>query len=797
MKKIKILLLIIITGILTMFLLSYACFLFLVPKIVKSDKAISEIKNFLKNKTQLELDLAGLEFNPNYNLSFNIKAHHITMGNALKADNLILDFAPLRLMPQYIAIKEIYFDKTKLPIKEKSKKKTRLKLKTIPDLKINKANVIIQNDEYNYFAVELNNINIKNSEIKAKADLERNVLKSPKNKKFIDNFTDLKAKADIDLKYSNEVFFGNVLINEMSAKNVQFLIPLYFKDVSCNFNKNTITLNTTGLIGKEKAHADLLIADLFNDRKVKGSVKTTITNELTKTYMPDFKLDGNIIADIDYFIHNKKPVVEYKLSLPKGTRLGYKTIDLGLVDNNKRIYAKTLKDGNNLFIQNYDYSFVEGKNISNIITGNALFTKQNGKMALDYVTCKAKGAAPASIIGTFNRFIKGGTFEGELKYSGIKKILTGDFRLINSRYKNFIVDIAQIKANNSKMVITAKGIFENEPYSCLLDLENKNSPDVVINDIKLYLRKYIIRRPEKTAKAKRKLQISEKVKDSFEEIDLTVKNGSIKLDELSYKDIVLNNIELIGNSKDNIVNFTMPGTKFAKGILTADGKYDVNAHSSDVNFSAEKIDSNIAANMLFGLENQIAGYANASMRVLTFNKLESIIAYANFAIEDGALTKIGSTDFMMKNRKFKIQDLTNFDIKKMEALRSTIIGSFDVNEHRIENAEIFAKHKYLSLYIKGNYDTREKDANLNIFGAYNKDAQKGIKVLFVPLSIITKVALRPEKSMEKYQDEINKIPVIYADNKQKQIFTVRLKGDLNDNKEHKKEINIQLKRLTK
>ena len=51
--------------------------------------------------------------------------------------------------------------------------------------------MIIQNDEYNYFAVELNNINIKNSEIKAKADLERNVLKSPKNKKFIVNFTDL------------------------------------------------------------------------------------------------------------------------------------------------------------------------------------------------------------------------------------------------------------------------------------------------------------------------------------------------------------------------------------------------------------------------------------------------------------------------------------------------------------------------------------------------------------------------------------------------------------------------------
>lgn len=847
-------------------LLAYAGFLFLLPNIVNSASTISKIEAIVLDKTQLELDLNGLKFKPEWNLAFNLQANEVILGKFLKVNDVSIDFAPLKLMPKKVAAQKIYFDKTQLPVPDKkSEKKNSFNLKSIPDLSVKSANVILDNSPNNYFSVNLDNVGIAksgdkreisfNSVIKNKQiqhdiilnsnsnlfikegaifaeDFEikihntalvlngkmkgkqydfnvkgRNLCvnalekafltfmkqKNPK-KNFIENFYAFEGRANVDLNLSNGGLNGNVLVKDLGTKTVMFSVPLYFENANFIFEKDTISLDAAGLLGNEPAFADLSITDLFTDKKVKGSVTAVITKEMAQTYLPDFKLDGKLDAKVDYFIHNKKPVVEYQLSLPEGTRLGYRTMDLGLIDSSKRIYAKTLKDGDNLSIQNYDYSYVDGDNISNIIVGDGLFRKQNGKMVLDYVTCKTKGEAPVSIIGTFSRFVEGGTFRGDLKYSGIKKLLTGNFRLINSHYKNFIVDVAQIKADDNNMLITAEGTYENEPYSCLLDMKNQFEDDIFINDINLYLKKYTIVRPQKTCKTKKKIHISDKVKDKLDDTHFTIEKGKVKLDELKYKDILLNNIELIGSLKEDNVEFIMPSTKFAQGTLYAQGSYDIIYSAADINFSAENINSNLAADMLFGLKNQVEGYANASMRVLTFDKLDTILAYVNFAIADGALTKIGSTEFMVKNKKFKIIDITNVDIKKMEALRSNIAGSFDVNDQKIENAEIFAKQKYLSLFVEGNYDIQEQDASLNVWGAYNKDAQKGIKILFVPLSVITKIVLRPEKTLEKYQKEINKIPSISADSDQKEFFVVRMKGDLNG--ETSKKINVQLKKLT-
>lgn len=231
------------------------------------------------------------------------------------------------------------------------------------------------------------------------------------------------------------------------------------------------------------------------------------------------------------------------------------------------------------------------------------------------------------------------------------------------------------------------------------------------------------------------------------------KNGSILVDEIRHNNIVLNNIEIVGSLLNNKVTFLMPGTIFADGILYAKGSYDINENSSDIYFAAMDIDSNKAATMLFNLKDQVEGSANATMALKTYNGIEDFDAHTEFFIEDGALTKIGSTEFMIKKNKkikrdlrFKLSDIINVDIDKMKALKSNLYGSFDVNDSWLNDVQIFSKHRYLSLYTEGNYDIRNENANIRVWGKYNRTAQKHIKIFFIPLSWITKAILRPEYS---------------------------------------------------
>ncbi len=55
---------------------------------------------------------------------------------------------------------------------------------------------------------------------------------------------------------------------------------------------------------------------------------------------------------------------------------------------------------------------------------------------------------------------------------------------------------------------------------------------------------------------------------------------------------------------NNIVNFIIPQTDYAGGILSAKGKYNVKSHASDINFYASDIDSNEVVNNIFNLPDQ-------------------------------------------------------------------------------------------------------------------------------------------------------------------------------------------------
>ncbi len=614
----------------------------------------------------------------------------------------------------------------------------------------------------------------------------------PNEKNFIENFYDFSGRADFDLNISKKGITGTIQALNLAAKTVKFSIPVIFPDAKFYFTGNGMNAEAEGLFGNEKVYSDIKAVDMFNKtRVVTGHVKSDLGSKFAKKYVPHADITNKIKLSLKYVIQNQKPLVDYWAEIPIGSNMHYRGCDLGLLNEKRRVYAQTLKDGDNMILQTYDYSVVKDNSADIIITGNGLFKRKDAgsKFHLDYITGKTDGDAPVSLTGSFGKYVKGGTFNGDLKYHHDKGIITGSFNLKNTNYKDFHADFASVTANENIMEIRTKGTYNKAKFTGYINLDNWFKDKVTIHDLDLYLEQFNLTKTRPSNK-NNKIKFSEKAKD----IDWLVEHGIIKLDKITYERVVMEKLYLEGNLKKNLVTFNMPGIKFADGKVSAKGTFFIPTKSSDIYFSAQNINSNKAADMLLNLQNQVRGYANVSTHVIAENKTEKIFAHTEFNIKDGALTKLGDREFIINKSKkhpikLSIPKIIRINKEQIKTVQSDIYGTFDVQDEIVKNINIFSEHKNVATFFEGQYNMDTQNAEFYLWGKFNKKAQKGIKVLFLPLSVVTKIIFRPEKTMDLYKDKINKIPDISADKNQIEIFNVRVIG--NPNKKSKRRIEFR------
>ena len=617
------------------------------------------------------------------------------------------------------------------------------------------------------------------------------------SKKFIENFYDFSGYMDVDLHVKEKGVFGKCIAKKLAAKTVLFDVPIFFKKVDFIFDKDSLQAAEEGILGGEKVYTSFKLSNIAKkNQEVVGKVYANLTNKSVSKYIPYLSLQGYASTSVDYSVKNKKINVNYLLKLKKDSDLHYKNAYLGLIDKNRRLFVKTLKENDTLKILHYDYSLQEGKNISNIILGDGLFIKRNEHLVPSYLTCKTNGFAPVSVTGSFGRYINGGYFNGDLKYNFEKDILTGIFTLKNSLYKDFYIEKANVIAESAKMKIIANGEYLNSVFEANLEAENNFINKVHVYNMELFLDKYIFKSADKQEKIN-KNHNSIKIPTPPEKLDLDIDNWIIKLNQIKRKKLELNNIIIEGSLKDDIFSFAIPQINFAKGIINANGIYNVKEKTSDVIFTAKNIDSNTVADVIFDLPNQIEGRANATLHAETKDSFDNIKAYATFSLEDGYLPQIGSTEFIIKKSKkirhpfkFKLSDIINIDIKNMKALSSNLEGSFCFDNDSIYNTKITSSQKYLSLLVEGDYNFESQEADLRLFGKYNNNEMGRVKILFIPLPWIFKFVFKPENTLNQYKNKLKEVPPIVAKPNEQSAFRVKLDGNLNKN-----DVKVELKSI--
>ena len=678
----------------------------------------------------------------------------------------------------------------------------KIQLKTNKDLSYNLK--LSQNDmrlDFSGKILGLQNyqILIKGSDVPIK-ELEETLLSFQKLKKkdkvFIENFKDFSGTVDVDLIYKKSGLYGKCHAKKLSAVSLLYNVPIVFDDAIFYFNDRHIESHAYGTIGGEKLYSSFELKNLATSKQtVSGIVRASLNNNFVKTYIPDFKIEKIAQTSVNYFVKNKKVNVNYLLKLSKGSDIYYKDAYLGMKDKNRRLFVRTLKDGDIITVTEYDYSLVEGANINKILIGNGLFKKENGVFALQNLNCKTNGYAPVSVTGSFGKYVSGGEFDGDVYYDAKKNQLTGDFSLKNTRYKKFKIKNSYVNANENIIKITASGSYEDSDFNWTVSALNDFNDRVHIYNMDLFIDSISIKNSKNNSNNNKNVDID--IADKVEDIKIDIDNWKVKLGKISHKRVTLKDVLLQGSLKRGVFKFSMPEVNFADGKMSASGKHNFNNDSSQVDFTAENINSDIVASKMFNLPNQIHGVACAKVHANLKDNFDDVKAHIKFSIADGYLLKLGSREFMIKKSrkikrpiKFKVKDIINVDIKNAKSLSSNISGSFDMYNYDLNNIKLTSSQKYLGLYIEGKYNIKKQDAELRLYGKYNKSAQKGIRILFIPLSWIVKAVLRPEKTKDLYTDKLKLVPEIVANPKDESAFRVNLKGNINNN-----DVKVELKSI--
>lgn len=786
-----------ITAFLLFCITFFAALFFAVPKIINSNYFIQNVQKIIYDKTKLNIEITKSNFTLSKKLSANLKIERIEVKNIICAKNILINADIKTLSIKNATFDYVFIDVDKLKEiqnKKTKNKKSKFKLSKISKLDVKNIDIVFQginlkvrdfkystkNTSYNLYAEDIS-VNY----------LMKLLLKYQKSKdsskKFIENFKDFNGKIGFNLKYENNNLSGFIKADKLSAVYSAINIPLYFESAVFDIKNNNLTSYADGLIGTNKVIHTLEITNILSkEREVFGKLNSSLDEKISKKYL---KNEISILKTIDvtlkYHIKDKIPTVEYYINLDKGSDIFYKNAYLGCRNKKRFIFAKTIKDCKNLHLKQYSYSMIQNNKINKIIEGDGLFVSEKGKLTPGYITCHTNGYAPVSVTGFFGRYLDEGEFKGSLKYDFTKKLITGNFEVINTIFNDFYVEKASVKADEKTGIIRAYGKYKKQDFSCFAKIKNKFDDTIYVYNMDLFLDKYIFKaNKKKKAKNHNKSEFNKAdFSKKMRKIDMTIKNWSIKVNEITFDKIFVQDINLFGKLENSIFEFYVPRLNYAKGLLKANGRYNFIDDSSNICFNVQNIDSNFIADKIFNLPNQIQGTANASLKIETLNNLETLKAKSNFEIQDGFLPQLGNFEFMFKKfkngRKIRISDLTNADLTKAKSFNSDIKGSFELNNYKLENINLTTKQKSLSLFIEGNYHIKKQDACIDMYGKYDLEAPKGVKILFVPLNWILNFAFRTNDDKSAYISKINKIPSIDSKTNKVKLFKINLKGNIN------------------
>ena len=666
--------------------------------------------------------------------------------------------------------------------------------------------------EYN-LVIDTENFNLSNLNDTSKLNILPEGIQ-----KLLHQFKNFNGFADIKLGLNKNILEGKIKLHHFKAEHIKSGVPFVFEDFIIHLANNSIYINDlTAQLGDVPFFGNITISDLAKNPNINGFFTSKITNNFIRNYFP-FDLANKIETKGDInFSANFNGTQENFNFIPKLTfnidsDFIYDGTSLGETGDKREFtgFINIKKDKIN--IKDFDYiKYISSQNNKNY---PIKFATVNGHLALnkdnivipEEINLKTHKNISARILNLFlkNQIFKQGSFNCDIKYltdniSGIGKLLGNiDCKNIDIPLFDTVVKNIDVKANQENIDISLFGFMADSKIKMESILENKLGIKPQIKSLNIYADQIdnnkLFAQLSKTHKA---MNTNNNIKN-IDLSGLSIENGNLEIKTMTVKSMIANNFKSSFSIDENgIFHADNTRVEVGEGVATGNIAYNLGNNEMEGSFELSNVDANYIAETLFDAKNQIYGNANgkiilASKGIQNEEIIKNLNGYVYFDVSDGKMPKLGSLEYLLRASNIIKSGITGFTLNSiLEILNlvktgyfSNINGGCKIENGIAKDIEIFSKGENLSLYIHGQYDISQTNAEFEILGKLSKK----ISTFFGSIgntSLNTFFRLIPGISMLDYgrkdfNENIEKIPSFTGGDYESRTFQAIIDGNINE-----------------
>lgn len=611
----------------------------------------------------------------------------------------------------------------------------------------------------------------------------------------------------------------NDLFANVNIKNVEFLyIPENMKvklpSGKIQIKKDTIFLNKiNSTIGEMPVFADGKISNIDKKPYMNLYINAKPTQEFIDHFFNNkavypLKIKGDINCASNIFgtfdaIHNKT-----QLKLAENASIYYMGATLGSnLDNHSSIlFADNIIYPDGITINNFQYDkLIPSQNntpynkIQLIASGKINFLKDNN-VKFNNLKIKTHEPTDAKIFNIIFRkpFMKQGIFTSDIIINGTatEPNILGKLNITSIDIPLFDAVINDIDLNfkKDKIYLNSKGIILTNSLNVSSVIKNSSKLPIVFEDIKFNIENLDINKITETLREydlNKTTPISQSNLPDLSQIIINnseIKADNIKIKNLEAKDFI-SHITLNDKMQLEVKDFEF---KMAEGKVNGNIKYNLLNHVVDLSMNMLETNAQIIAETLFDLKGQIFGIITGNINLYCNSKsqdlcTQTLFGNGYFNVTNGKMPKLGSLEYLLKAGNLVKSGFTGLSINGIIDLITphktgnfeSIKGNFKITEGIANNIEIFSDGKELNIYMKGNYNFTNLNADMQVFGNLTKNFSTGFgKIANASLNTLfnTIPGINLSQASNILSDDIKKIP--NYENSAK-MFKAEIYGDIN------------------
>ncbi len=673
-------------------------------------------------------------------------------------------------------------------------------------------------------------LNVSNFDLKELDTIKKADFLPATLKKLLNAYDNYQGNANISVKCRNNKLDGYVDLKEIKFNQSYFKTPVYISGGKILLKGSKISAKSIiAEVDNTPVFLNFSVWDLDKKMKFSGYVTTKITEYFINKYINsnltyplkpkgDISFSSYISGDLE------NTNIKTKIKLAKDADIYYMGANLADEDTQREIDADINVNNNIYNLKQLNYTrYMSSQNNKTypltILSAKGSFkpykttNKEKIPIYIKNLNIYTPNNANAKIFNVFFKksVLKKGMFNCNLNIKGDANapVIRGTLEMDNMDMPLFDTIVKTIKLNfNDKTIhVHTNGFAYNSDFTLKAQLKNKLTPPYEIQYIDLYSERLNL---DTLIDSLTKIPTPDTVTrltggSTKMSIPLNISDIRIKKGTMSVKDIVIRNLPAknytsefsLGN--DLVLNINKLWFDVTTGKMTGTASYNFKNDKIKANVSALNVDSNEIASKMFGFKDQIFGQSNGNIVLATIGQSEeerirNMSGYVYFEIADGKMPKLGSVEYLLKAGNFIKSGITGASISNFIDLLApiktgyfdSIKGNFAMKNGVAQNIEIYSKGDNLNIYINGEFDILQQYANLRVFGRLTKRATNilgkiGNMSFNSLLNAIPGFKLN-KSDRESLIHDLNKIPGVELSDQQYRVFTVKIDGQINEDK---------------